>query len=294
MAVKDKIGKRLKIDKAQQYMLAAVAGASLILGVCLVLAVYFLKYIKFDGAVIKEKNSAIKGYSDTIKNIGVCTSPRRKLYSDQELKNCDPNNIHVDDVPGSLRSNVLVDMASNENLESVGRSGLTVCIDSETGETLSYKKLIQRYERSTDENRAKNFQIFSMCSALRAIPDALPAAENELALMASVDKIFKISGWEPEAITPGGETESSLPGLEAIDVDLMLETDLQTTIRVLRNIEKSIREINVNKATIEWTGGNLDLNASATAYYTNLADLGEGMVTVRGDGKVTKMQGVEE
>lgn len=291
MADKKKLTDKLKISKAQKYMLGAVAGASLVLGVCLVLSVYFLKLIKFDGKVIGAKDDAIKGYSDTIKDIGVCRRPRKKLYSDEEIKNCVPDSLNVDDVPNTLRANVLSDMASNENLETVGRSGIGVCVDSVTGEALSYEALLKRYENSTSSNQERNFQIFTMCSALRTIPDALPAAKNELALMASVDKIFKISGWEPDSIMPGGDAESLLPGLGAIGLNLTLETNLQTTMRVLQNIERSIREINIERATVEWSGGELDVHASATAYYTDIAGLEEGLVTVSGNGSVRKSAG---
>ena len=79
MARDKAIGKRLKISKAQQVMLGTVAGAALILGVCLVFSVYFLKYIKFNSKVISEKDQAIKGYSTAIKNIGVCKSPSSRI-----------------------------------------------------------------------------------------------------------------------------------------------------------------------------------------------------------------------
>ncbi|MBR3256836.1 hypothetical protein IKG02_00920 [Candidatus Saccharibacteria bacterium] len=281
--------KKLKIGKAQQTMLGAVAVASFVLGICLVIAVYFLKYIRFDAAIISEKDKAIDGYNDTIKNIGICTKPRGKTYSAKELERCVPDEVSVDDVSGSLRANVLINMAQNENLESVARNGLSVCVDSSTGEKLSYERLMRRYENSTsEEDRLKYYQIYTMCSALRAIPDALPAAKNELALMASIDKIFKVSGWEPDNITPGGDAESAFGGLGATSISISMQTSSETAIRVLRNLEKSIRDIDVEGLSLEWSGGRLNLSAKAKAYYTEPVEISEGIVTVRGDGRVTR------
>ena len=281
------IGKRLKISKAQSNMMAAVLGASVALGMSIVLGVYFLKYIRFNSAIISTKDQAIKGYSDTIKNVGVCKSPRGNTYTTKELQNCSPNDISVSSVPNTLRQNVLVEMAANEDLESVGRTGLSVCIDGQTGERMSYEKLIQKYENSTTEKaKAANFEIFTMCSALRAIPDALPAAKNELALMASINKIFKESDWIPDSMAPGGDSESEITGLGAIGVNLTLQTNTQTVIKILRNMEKSIREINIRSASINWSNGSLNVNSNAEAYYTEIAGLDEKIVTVRGDGTV--------
>ncbi|MBQ8996836.1 hypothetical protein IJ095_02300 [Candidatus Saccharibacteria bacterium] len=287
------IGKRLKISRAQSNMLGAVAGAAIVLGASLVLGVYFLKYIRFNAAVISAKDDAIEGYSNAIRDYGVCKKPRGKIYSSSELKNCVPDDVRVGEVSGTLRYNVMVTMAQNQDLESVARNGLSVCVDSNTGEKYSYDTLYSRYENSTNEkDKALNLEIFGLCSSLRAIPDALPGAKNELALMASLDKIFKLSGWEPDSMSPGGDAESEIEGLGAIGVNLSVNTNSTTTIRVLQNIEKSIREINIETASIEWSSGDqLEVNASATAYYTEEAMLQEGLVTVKGTGKITKSGG---
>lgn len=289
-------GKRLKISKAQGNMFGAVAGAAVALGMCLVLGVYFLKYIRFNSAVLSAKNEALKSYSTAIKELGVCRSSKKDIYTSEELAICDPNETRVSEVPNSLRYNVMVTMAQNSALESVGRNGLTVCVDSSTGEKMSYKELFNRYENATNEDdRAMYLEIFGMCSALRAIPDALPSAKNELALMASLDKIFKMSEWEPDSIAPGGDAISGLEGLGAISVNLSVHTTNTTTVRVLRNIEKSIREFSINSATIEWSGNDqLSVVANGVAYYTEEAGLNEGIMTVRGDGKVSKTGGSAE
>ena len=296
MAKNLEIGKRLKISKAQSNMLGAVAGASIILGMSLVLGVYFLKYIRYNAAVVSAKDEAIQSYSNAIRDYGVCKKPRGRVYSSSELKNCDPNNVRVGEVPGTLRYNVMVNMAQNEDLESVARDGLSICTDPNTNENYTYDQLYSRYETATnDDDKAAYLTIFGLCSSLRAIPDALPATKNELALMASLDKIFKASNWEPDTMSPGGDGESLVDGLGAISVNLSVHTYSETTIKVLQNLEKSIREININTASIEWsTGDQLNLNASATAYYTEPGALEEGLITVRGNGKITKAGGTTE
>ncbi len=288
-------GKRIKISKAQQNMLVAVGTASVVLGICLVLSVYFLKYIRFNIAVIEAKDEAIEGYSGAIENIGVCKKPRGATYSNSELNSCSPNDVSVDDVVGSLRYGVMVDMARNQDLESVARGGLTVCLDASTGEKMSYDKLYEKYENATtDEDKVKYLEIFGMCSALRAIPDALPASNNPLALMASLDKIFRLSGWMPESLAPGSDIESGVEGLGAIGLNLSMQTNTTTAYKVLRNIEKSIRDVELVSASLEFSNGALNLNGSAMAFYTQKAGLVEGLVTVNGEGLVTKTVSEEE
>ena len=285
------IGKRLKIDKAQQMILGAVAGAALILGVCLVFSVYFLKYIKFNSKVISEKDKAIEGYSSAIKNIGICKSPSSKdgIYNNSELEHCDPNDIDLKYLSGTLRHNVIMNLSQNEALESVGRKGLSICYDTSTGQKRSFEWILEKYNNATSDRDKENYlQMIGMCSALRVIPDALPSTANPLALGASLNKIFQVSEYEPDGITPGTEDESSIPGIGSISVSLEIEASTDTTMKVLDNIEKSIREINVKSARIERSGEILKVEANAEAFYTEPATLNEVIEEVRGDGRVIK------
>ena len=298
MAKSIAVGKRLKISKAQQNMLAAVAGASLILGISLVFAVYFLKYIKFNGTVIAEKNAAIRGYSDAIRDIGICKKPSGRVYNNSELSLCDPNDADsLNSMPNTLRYNVLVNLSQDEALDSVGRTGLPICYNSSTGEKWSYDELMEKYRYADTDVAEENYlNMISMCTALRVIPDALPSSANPLALGASLNKIFQISKYEPEGITPGQTEESSLEGIGSIGVTLQVESNAETTMSVLKNLEKSIREINIRSARIEQSANTLRLEASAEAFYTEPATLNENIEVVRGDGTVTKNNagGVQE
>lgn len=291
------IGKRIKIDKAKQNMLLAVAGASFILGISLVFAVYFLRYIRFNTTVISEKDKAIQGYSDAIRDIGICRRPSGRVYNSSELSGCDPNDPNtLNSVDAStLRSAVITGVSQNEALESVGRTGLSVCYDTSTGKRLSFDSLLERYRYATTDAAKENYlNMLGMCSALRVIPDALPSTANPLALGASLNKIFQISRYEPEGITPGDVDESDLPGIGAIGVNLQVESNAETTMKVLSNLEKSIREINIYSARIEQMNNALRLEASARAYYTEPAEISENIETVFGDGRVVKGGGTTE
>ena len=131
-------------------------------------------------------------------------------------------------------------------------------------------------------------QLIKSCSALRVIPDALPAFKNEEALLASLNKLFIVSGWNPNTISPSGSESASemLAGLNTLTVSLSVETDSSTTMNVLNNIERSIREFDIEKATIEWGSNNtLQLEAQATAYYMNETKITETTQTITAEGE---------
>ena len=282
------ISKRIRISKAQQNMLMAVAGASLVLGVCLVFAVYFLKYIKFNSVVISEKGKAVVAYSNTIKNTGICKKPRGEIYNSGELELCTPNETKLEDVPDSLRYKVIKEVSRNKSLESVARDSLTICYKSTaTKEKWTFDEIYEKYDLATDnKQRAYYLEMLGLCSSLRVIPDALPSSANSLALGASLSKIFSYSRFEPEGITPGDIKTSTIPELGAIGVNLEIESDQKTTMTVLRNIEKSIREINIETATIERRGDLLRIQANAAAYYTEPVTLSEKTEQIQGNGKI--------
>ena len=57
-------------------------------------------------------------------------------------------------------------------------------------------------------------------------------------------------------------------------------------MRVLNNVERSIREFDIERATIEWGSNNtLSLSAEATAYYVDPATITETTETIKAEGK---------
>lgn len=244
------------------------------------LSIYFIKTIGFNAKVITAKDEAITSYEKSIKNIGVCVDVNNDgRYNDDELRNCDPNTIAAEELPGTLRYNVLVQMANNTDLESVGRDSQEKCYDT-NGKKKDFTKLYNKAE--TDEDRTYYLYMTRMCSALRVIPDALPAQQNTEALMASLNQIFLISDWVPESLSPSDTVPSnSIPGIGVIPLSLMVEADNQTTLKVLDNIEKSIRTFEIGSATISWSGAErLELRASANSYYTESVSIQEQTETV--------------
>lgn len=286
MAKEVAIGKRAKISEAQQYMLLAVLGASVILGIAISLTIHFVKQISFNTTVIMAEDEAIASYSNVIKSTGICKSPKGDVYSDEELKNCNPDNIEVSQIPGTLRANILENLAANEALNSVPKEANSTCINPNTDKNYTYEELDDIYDdaaKNGSEALTAASQLIKSCSALRVIPDALPAFRNEEALLASLNKLFIESGWQPESLSPSGSSTSSslAKNLNAISVRLSVEADTSTTMKVLDNIERSIREFDIERATIEWGGDNtLTLQAQATAYYMNESSITETTKTL--------------
>lgn len=287
MAKEVAISKRLKISEAQKYMVLSVLGASIMLGIAISLVMRFTDQIAYNAKVIGEADDSIKKYSNVIANTGACQKPKGDTYSGAELDKCTPDSVEAEEVPGSLRYSILKDLASNENLNSVPKENDSGCIDPDTGKNYTYSELSKIYsEANGSEQLNEASQLIKSCSALRVIPDALPVTRNEEALLASLNKLFKISNWEPESISPSEDVIDDIQevdGTNPISVNLTVDADSGTTMTVLRNIERSIREFNIEKATIEWGGNStLRLQAQATAYYTDKASIIETEKTVSG------------
>lgn len=290
MAKEVAISKRLKISEAQKYMLLAVLGASVVLGIAISLVMHFLDVISYSAKVIGEAEESITNYSNIIKNTGACKAPKGNTYSNKELEDCIPDSVEITEVPDTLRSNILEKLASNEALNSVPKENNTECINPSTNKNYTYKEMSNIYDKAQGSEELTNAsQLIKKCSALRVVPDALPAYRNQEALLASLNKLFKISNWEPESISPSDDDIDDIEvvdGVDPISVNVSVDADPGTTMTVLNNIERSIREFNVEKATIEWGGtSSLRLQAKATAYYTTKAAILENEKTVSGGNK---------
>lgn len=291
MAKEVAIEKRAKISEAQQYMLLSVLGASLFLGTAISMVSHFIQQISFNTEVIMAEDEAIVAYSKAIKQTGICKSPKDDVYTDDELKKCDPDSIDVSEIPGTLRANILENLAASSELNSVQKEDEKSCINPSTNKNYTYAELNELYESANTASELDSAsKLIKSCSALRVIPDALPAFKNEEALLASLNKIFLVSGWEPESLSPSGSATSTALGLNlnALSVRLSIEADSATTLNVLNNIERSIREFNVDRATIEWSDDGLTLQAQATAYYMDESTLKETTKTIKAQGDTKK------
>ena len=283
------IEKRAKISKAQQNIILAVLAASVVLGVSVSLAMYFIRLIGFNAKVISAEDKAIVAYSGVIESIGICKKPKGEVYSGDELKACDPDGIEVSEIPGTLRANILENIASNKALESVPKEDSAGCKNPETNKNFTYKELNKLYDDAeTSDELAAASGLIKKCSALRVIPDALPAFKNEEALLASLNKLFLISGREPELLSPSSNSSASEDEVDLNTIDVSLTLDEITTAdatTLLNNIERSIREFNIQSMNIDWQSNNtLSLQAQATAFYMNESSIAEVTKTITAEG----------
>ena len=271
--------KRSKISKTQKQTLLIALVTAVAVGVCGVLAVFFGKYIAFNKKVIAAKNEAIVNYETTIKNVGLCVDKDRDgKFSEDEIKKCDPDELDSEDLDGTLRYNVLVNMANNTDLESVARDSQKDCFDG-AKKKIDWQKKFD--EAEDEEEKSKYLSMLKMCSALRVVPDALPAQMNEEALMSSLNQVFILSNWEPESLSPSGGAVAGISGISTIPISIALETTASRAMIVLSNIEKSIRTFDIRTAKIDWSGNDsLEINGYGVAYYTKNAAVVESTETV--------------
>lgn len=271
--------KRAKIAKAKKVIMGIVLMASLALGLCLVLAIHFIKYINFNSEVISAKDKAIKNYEQTIQNIGICGKPKGSNYTIEELKKCSPNTLSSSSLAGTLRYAVMEEVANNTDLESVARESDEDCYTAD-GDKIDYKS---RYEKEEDEEKkAYYLGMVKMCSSLRVIPDAIPSKKNVEALLASLNQIFIVSNWDPESLSPyDDEEESPYEGVGVIPLSLGIESSSVQAMKVLLNMEKSIRTFDITSATVEWQAEDeIALQAKALAYYIEDVGVKETQQTV--------------
>ena len=285
MAREIAILKRAKISKAQKLTLLAVFGAALVLGAALALIMHAVNKIQFNSKVIAAEEQAIVTYSNAVRSIGICKKPSGEVYNLDEIKACNPNTVSTASVPGTLRYNIMENLAASDVLGSVPKENSNDCLNPKTNKSYTFSEMNDLYDSATtDEEAEVASELIQSCSALRIIPDALPAFKNEEALLSSLNKIFLVSGWEPESLSPTGTSSTSNlgVGLNTFSVRLSVEADTATTITVLDNIERSIREFNIERATIEWGGDNtLILQAQATAFYMNPSTISENTRTIK-------------
>lgn len=261
--------KRIKISKAQRLTLLEVLIASLILGSCIVIVNFLMKYIGFNAKVIGAKNEAIVEYDQTIRNIGICVDiDNNGRLDNAEIEKCDPSQVRLDRVKNSLRANVYETLAANPDLDAVARrrEELKSCLDSKDG---TIHDFTEDYDLAiTEEDKIKALQGMRLCSALRVIPDALPAQKNTEALMASLNQTFIESGVEPEAIAPSDDrVTSEIAGISVIPVTFRVNGTGAEIIHVLDSLEDSIREFDITSALVEWRSSGLSLRANANAFY---------------------------
>lgn len=260
--------KRHRISKAQQMTLLEVLITSAIVGAGVVVANFLIRYIDFNTKIISAKDEAIAEYNTTIVNVGACADKNKNGRLDNdELKSCDPNAVRLEDVTGTLRYNIYENLASNEDLELVAqqRNADGACYDDDK-KAINYTSLYN--QASSDEEREKALQGMRACSSLRVVSDALPNNKNTEALMDSLGYLFLKSDIEPESSSPRDETVvTDLVGVGVIPVTFRVNGTGAEVIKVLDNIERSIRTFDITSGVFQWTTSGISMRANANAYY---------------------------
>lgn len=110
---------------------------------------------------------------------------------------------------------------------------------------------------------------------IKIIEDSLPSSYDFPALTSSFEKILKETGVEIKSI--GGKEDSSLsqqnvPTGEATGLEVPYTISFSgpedKTKELLKNLERSIRPINVNSIQIQISGNNMDSVVNLKTYYT--------------------------
>lgn len=264
------VRKRAKIDQARKQILALCIGTSIFFGLSVVSMHYLRLNTKYTRKLITAKEDAARGYSEAIKDVGICRPPRNAktgYYEKAEIEACDPSKLTAAELPNTLRYNILNDIANNKDLESVARESLSLCYD-DSGKKIDYEQKRAAAKNEREENTYAD--LTKKCSSIRVVSDAIPSKKNTEALMASLNKIMLLSNWQPEKITPDGEiVRVDIPGLGFMPVKFSISSQPETVYSVVENIERSIRFIDINRATFTWTKNEkIEFSARATAYYS--------------------------
>lgn len=166
----------------------------------------------------------------------------------------------IDDYNTSLKNlptlnSTVVELAENENLEVVGRKREVQC---------------EAIEGNVNELFV-DVESLRECSALRVIPDALPATRNTEALLASLNKVFITAGINPEQLSPSDSSGSSpVDGVDIIPVKLSVAGDSSAVRSLLDSIERSIRTFEMTTVSIEWrNNGAILLSGQAHAFFSS-------------------------
>jgi len=250
-------GKRLKIDKMQRNVFAAVCVTSIVLSLTIVGSIRLVKYIQFNTKVAEEKSKVAKGYAQIQTDLAA-------------LKNS------------------ISELAVDENLESVARTRDARC-DSLIG--------TEGKESDNNEFSLEEIEVVRSCSALRVIPDALPSSKNYNATMSEALVLARMAGVVDAEKQPSGSSGSApsinIPGtpLYAFGVDLSLEGSTAGILGALYTFDKSIRNFDMQSATFTFDEGTEmsgEFNGQFVVYYSENVSMEKGTHRVCANKKSEK------
>ncbi len=244
------IGKRAKIDRAQRNMLIVVAAASVVLGISLVLVVYFAKTMSFNTKLIGVNDEVIDVY--------------KKTQSSLET------------VSGEI-----TELATNEYFESVARQRSENCavFDDGKGET--------EFSLEEIETARECSALRVITDALPSVLNKETALTGFITLLdlptdgSSVDSVV---GGDLSSVTIEDVN------LNTIDISVNFDdSDENKIFRSLESIEKSIRNYDIKEVGITFREDDgLELSTTYMTYYSGDSSLKEIKRTVCADGESEK------
>lgn len=225
--------KRNAINKANQTMFLAVAGAALIAGASVVGMIYLFRIYSFNIKVLTEQDKSISTITQNIENIN---DLKERLGSLETNENLNKENLKSNADDGGLR--VIADaLPDSENASGLG-SALQKKIFSD-GVTLDAFNI-----ESSDSSSLSTSASTSVSSESSNIPEGV----KDIQFTASISASFPNEG-SPEDIK-NKETAA-----------------YNNIVNTLQKMEKSIRAINVTSFKFERSINKFTLTLSAKSYY---------------------------
>lgn len=247
--------KRNEINKANQMMFLAVAGAALITGASVVGMIYLFRIFTFNAKVIGEQDKSIKTIEQNIKNIEDLKSKLSALETDSHLNERQLKS-NLED--GGLR--VIADaLPDRENAAALAAS-LEKKIFSE-GVTLDAFSIdsADSAAASNDSNSSSSTSSSSSSTSTTSTQTSSPTGIEDRNKIPNDVKDIQFSA----TISAGFQTE----GASASSVSKSQDDALNNLIKTVRKMEKSIRAINITSFKFERSTNKFSLNFSAKAYY---------------------------
>ena len=225
--------KRNAINKANQTMFLAVAGAALIAGASVVGMIYLFRIYSFNIKVLTEQDKSISTITQNIENIN---DLKERLGSLETNENLNKENLKSNADDGGLR--VIADaLPDSENASGLG-SALQKKIFSD-GVTLDAFNI---------ESSDSNSLITSASTSVSSESSNIPEGVKDIQFTASISASFPNEG-SPENIK-NKETAA-----------------YNNIVNTLQKMEKSIRAINVTSFKFERSINKFTLTLSAKSYY---------------------------
>ena len=237
--------KRNAINKANQMMFLAVAGAALIAGASIVGMIYLFRMFTFNAKVLGEQDKSISTIQKNIQNIEDLKSKLSSLETDSNLNE---RNLKSNTEDGGLR--VIADaLPDSENAAALAAS-LEKKIFSEgvTLDSFSIDSADSAGEGASSSGGSSSSSSPNSTSAIED-PNKIPNGVKDIQFSATIS-----AGFQAEGANSAQAAKSQ-------------DEALNNLINTVRKMERSIRAINITSFKFERSTNRFSLNFSAKSYY---------------------------